>query len=390
MPIQQIKKENEAHETETNAKYPIKFSIEKEKLQKIKEAKFYLTINNVKTNEIYGNNTFLNDFNEEITKKSINNRMNAKIFLQKTVMLIKRKEKITEIAKKQQNKLKKKEISFQSQISKQNMMSSFIKDLCNNKKELIKYNDTEILLKKIKYKSHKIKCNIHNILKDYIFSATNFGEVILSNPNKLIKKKDFKKQGSLMQNLKLKSNVMSLKRQNTFHLTKRIFINNDLEDAFTLQKTKNNIKKDIKLKNNPANLITIQDCILKSLPYYKEKYMRDKDYQFLKKGNSEKKSRFYYKSISRHLSKKFLPLNNLTINSSKMILKVFKKKNSFILSNKKILNKKLIKKDTFNLEAFSKNFKRQYSHNISDSNLENHSISQKKIFSKKQEPQKIN
>ena len=112
MPIQQIKKENEAHETETNAKYPIKFSIEKEKLQKIKEAKFYLTINNVKTNEIYGNNTFLNDFNEEITKKSINNRMNAKIFLQKTVMLIKRKEKITEIAKKQQNKLKKKRNLF--------------------------------------------------------------------------------------------------------------------------------------------------------------------------------------------------------------------------------------------------------------------------------------
>ena len=74
--------------------------------------------------------------------------------------------------------------------------------------------------------------------------------------------------------------------------------------------------------------------------------MKDKE-KFLKKGNTKKynkkKSKFYYKSISRHLSKKFLTKNSLAINSSNMILKVFKKKNTVNLSNERILNKKLLK-----------------------------------------------
>ena len=362
--------------------------IEKEKLQKIKESKFYLAINNIKTNEIYGNNIFLNDFNKEITKKSINNRLNTKIFLRKTVMLIKRKEKITDITINQQNKFKKKEMSPLSETSKLKMMYTYIKALNNNKIELLKYNDTEISMKTIKFSRIKIKCNIHNILKDYIFSTIDFGEVVLSNPNKHNKKKDFKKQGSFIHNIKMKNNIISLKRKNSFHPTKKIYINHDLEDAFSLKKTSNNIKKDIKIKHNPANLITIQDCILKSLPYYKEKYMKDKE-QFLKKGNTKKynkkKSKFYYKSISRHLSKKFLPKNSLAINSSNMILKVFKKKNTVSLSNERILNKKLLKKDstTFNLEDFTKNLTRQLSHKSSDSNIENYSILKRKNFFKK-------
>ena len=287
LPINQIIKENVDNEKkEIKEKYPMNFMIEKEKLQKIKESKFYLAINNKKTNDIYENNIFLNNFNKEITKKSINNRLNTKIFLRKTVMLIKRKEKITDITMNQQNKFKKKEMSPLSETSKLKMMYTYIKALNNNKIELLKYNDTEILMKKIKYSRFKIKCNINNILKDYIFSTIDFGEVVLSNPNKHNKKKDFKKQGSFIHNIKMKNNIISLKRKNSFHPTKKIYINHDLEDAFSLKKTSNNIKKDIKIKHNPANLITIQDCILKSLPYYKEKYMKDKE-QFLKKENKK-------------------------------------------------------------------------------------------------------
>ena len=392
LPNQKNSQENKKNKIKNKEiAYPKNLIIEKEKLKKIKEAKFYSAINNKKTMEKYNNNLFLNDLNKVLTKNSINNKINTKIFLNKTQILINAKDLINKINQKQENKLKQIEAHPLTEIEKEKIMSKYINDIYNNKKKLIKYYGKNMFLIKINF---YFNCSIHYTLRDYIFSTTQFGEVSIVNKSK----KNYNKQGSVRQNIKSYSkDIDNFKRQNTYLPTKRISINNGLEEAFIKKKTISNIQKYLKIKNNPGNLITIQNCILKSLPYYNERYYYyiRKDLEFSNKNNKKgtlKKKKFDFRSFTRHISKKLEENQNqnLDLNSSKILIKILKKKNTFNLSQKTIgtellLSKKLIKRSPtlLNIEDFTKNLKNQLSQRSRNINIDDYSILQRKNFFKK-------
>ena len=364
---------NKTDKNINNEKYPINLMIEKEKLMKIKQSKSYLIINNKKTNEIYNSNTFLNDFNKIINEKSINNSINTKIFLQKTEMLIKKKELIQNMIVKQEKKLKEIETPPFSETTKKNIMSKYYNTIFTKHD---KNMPTTIKNKK------KNKCNLCYSLRNHLLNTTDFGEVSLMDSSKITKNK-YKKRGSVVQNLKKGKNISVLKRQNTYFVKKKIYLNSDLEDAFSIKKTKNNVKKDFKVKHNPRNLISIQNYILKSLPYYNERFFMEKECQNIKVKNNNK-SKFNIKSYSRNASKKLGPINNfcnLGLSSTKL-LKVFKRKNT------SKIERNIIKKSTkrsgqvFNLDDFAESLKKGLNKKT-EVNMENYSILQRKKFFKK-------
>ena len=365
-------KAKEIEENKNNEKSPSNLMIEKEKLIKIKESKFYLAINNKKTIEIYNNNTFLNDYNKIINEKSINKSINMKIFLQKTEMLIKDKESIQSIIAKQTKQLKEIETVPFSETTKQKMMSDYYK------KAFKKYKNKNMAFT-IK-RDKKINCNLCYSSRNHILNSTNFGELTIANSSNKAKIK-YKKRGSVIQNIKLNKNIPILKRQNTYFNTKNIHFNSDLDDAFSIKKTKNNIKKDIKVNHNPGNLISIQNYILKSLPYYNERFFMEKDCKLLNKKSNYKKSKFNNKSYSRHISKKLGALNNFSIGlSSSKLLKVFKKKNTSKIERN--INKKKSMRRTgqmFNLEDFAESLKQELNKKP-EINMEKYSILERKNF----------
>ena len=367
-------KTKEIEENKNNEKYPRNLMIEKEKLMKIKESKFYLAINNKKTNEIYNNNTFLNDYNKIINEKSINNSINMKIFLQKTEMLIKDKESIQNIIDKQAKQLKEIETVPFSEATKQKMMSDYFK------KTFKKYKNKNMAFT-IK-NDKKINCNLCYSSRNHILNSTDFGEISLTNSSKKPKIK-YRKRGSVIQNVKLEKKISILKRQNTYFNTKNIHFNSDLDDTISIKKTKNNIKKDIKVNHNPGNLISIQNYILKSLPYYNERFFMEKDCKLLNKKSNYKKSKFNNKSYSRHISKKFGALNNFNIGlSSSKLIKVFKKKNTSKIERN--TNRKKSTRRTgqiFNLDDFAESLKKELNKKP-EINMEKYSILERKNFFK--------
>ena len=367
---------------EEKEKYPKNLMIDKEKLLKIKQNKFYLAINNKKTIEKYNRNIFLNDLN-----KTINNSINTKIFLQKTEMLINNKENIEKMINKYEGKLKQKYFSPLSQTSKKNSMSIYLKDIYCSDNKIRNCNNIIISMIKIKY-NFTINCILCYNLINYLFLTTEFGEVSLTNKSQ----KKYTKRGSVVQNLKYNLDFKNFKRQNTFLPIKKIYIYNDLEDGFSLQKSKNNIKKDLKIKNNPTNLISIQDYILKSLPFYNERFFMKKDYRIInnniKNKSNENKNKLFKKSLSRKISKKIVAINNIGLNSSKKLLYQLslkstgnKEKDLLARKNKKQLSRRGA--TIFTLDDFAKSLKNQIYQKFTDINMENYSILQSKNFFKK-------
>ena len=357
-------------ENNENARYPIHLMLEREKLEKIKKNKFYLTVINKKINDTYNKNDFLNKMNE----RTITNRLNTKIFLQKTEMLINDKESIGKIIIKEEKRLKK----YDSLLIYKKDLSVYIQDIYKSKIKVNQYREIILSLNKKIFNIH-FNCNLCYPLRNYIHSTTEFGEVSLSN----IPKRIIRKRGSAMD-LRRFRNIHSLKRQNTFLSTNKISIKNDLDDGFEIKKTKNNFKKDLKWRNNPANLITIHNYILKSLPFNHVTIYR---YKLNNKKNTNKKNKFNYKSFSRNASKKIGGINVIGINSSKKLLCSLQNKNTLNMSQNESeisFNKKIFRKGaSIKFEELKKTLKKQLSQNSSDSNPENLSVLKQKNFFKK-------
>ena len=154
--------------------------LEREKLEKIKKNKFYLVVINKKTNDTYNKNDFLNQMYE----RTVNNRLNTKIFLQKTEMLMNDKEIIRKIIIKEEKKLKK----YDSLLINKKDLSVYIQDIYKSKKKVDQYREIILSLNKIKFNIH-FNCNLCYSLRNYIHSTTEFGEVSLPNiPKRIIRK----------------------------------------------------------------------------------------------------------------------------------------------------------------------------------------------------------
>ena len=177
-------------------------------IKKKQNIKFYLILNNKKSFDFYKKNYLLNEFNQTISEKSINNTINRGIFLQKTQMLINFKNSKQEIIIKSENKLKSHETSFL--LSKEKEISLYRQNIKNKNEKKDNINkDNIISLYKIKF-NFKINSFLCLPIREYILTNIQFGELSLSVPTKRIIRR-----GSFMPKLKLQNRLTSLKRQNT-------------------------------------------------------------------------------------------------------------------------------------------------------------------------------
>ena len=357
-------------ENNENAKYPINLMLEREKLEKIKNNKFYLAVINKKINDTYNKNDFLKKMNE----RTMNNKLNAKIFLLKTEMLINDKEYIGNIIIKEEKKLKK----YDSLLIYKKDLSVYLQDIYKNKKIINQYKEIILSLSMKQFNIH-FNCNLCYPLRNYIHSTTEFGEVSLQ----IIPKKIIRKRGSV-KDLRTIRSIHSLKRQNTFLSANKISINNDLDDGFEIKKTKNNLKKELKWRNNPENLISIHNYILKSLPFDHGTIYRN---ELNNKKKTTKKNKFNYKSVFLNTSTKVVGFNVIGINSSKKLLHSIQKKNTLNISQNEselLFNKKIFRKGaSIKFEELKKTLKKQFSQKSSDSNHGNLSVLKQKNFFKK-------
>ena len=374
---------NERNSKINNKIYPQGLLVESEKLSKIRKTRFYLIINNKKTNEFYSKNSFLNEFNHVITEKSINNSLNAKIFIQKTETLINNNDNLEKLIITQKNKIIENNSLFSSQSAKQLVFNNYYKNIYKNKTKIKKYKENikSMTIKKINY---KFKCIICKGLRENIFNTREFEEIILPKE----RKKTIKRLQSLNQYNKTNNEVRSLSRVKTF-IPKKVSFKSYIEDGFELKKTENNINLELKWRNAPTNLIIIHNFILKSLPYYKEittKEIIKIDNNIENINNNINNNKFKYKSINRSISRKF-GVKGLH-SFQHLLLKA--KKNSFVdnhRSEKDLLfgGQSLIRKAATikKIENFRHSYGRQLSQKSTDSNYENISILKHKKFFKK-------
>ena len=309
-----VDKRNE--EENTNKIYPQNLMIENQKISNIRKTKFYMTINNKKTNDILNKNPFLNEINQSLNEKSINYSINTKIFLKKKEILTNTKEKFDQLIIKENNKLKKKDPLILSLLEKQKMMSIYIKDIWKNKNKIKIYNKiiVSMLIKKINY---KYKCNLCILLTQNILSKYEFEEMSLSKPNKKKINKSFKKKMTLMEQKNYSNSFRTLKRVNTFMSGKKPSFYKNLDDGFTKRKTENNMELELQWKSNVRNIIVIHNFILKSLPFYNEKPL----IRIIKKNSSKSNQ----KSFHRNFSRKMGVISRISSNSFNLLKNIEKK-----------------------------------------------------------------
>ena len=379
-------KKNSKNIDKKDAKFRTILMIGKEKLEKLKNNKLYLVINNKKTNEIYSKRILLNEYNKIITEKSINNAVNTKIFLQKSEMLVNFRESIKNFVNKQESKLKQIETSPLSKEILEKIMLIYNKNIFNNKKKIEQYKKIVLSMRKIKFHYkiiiYKMNCKLTEEEKTFLFSRVELGELNISI---LQEKKKLRRQS--VQNITINNDFKkNIKRKNTFSQNNKIIFN-ELDDGFLLRKTKNYFKKEIKWRNNPANLMTIHGYILKSLNFNNEEKELKIDYtnsnDTIPSPQSPQKINFRIKA--RELTKKFV--TNFRKKSSKILLKKFKKKNSASfkqneLENEIPYNNSYRRRSTtvFSIDDLTKTIKKQISKKSPDSPINNFSILKRKNF----------
>ena len=359
--LSMISKDNQEEEknVQNNKIYPVNLMIEKEKLEKLKKNKYYLTVYNNKTNYIYGKNLFLKGINKMITEKTINNRINTKIFLRKTEMLINSKEIITRKFAKEKIKLKNYEDLFN--IEKKTLD---FKEKVNYRKRTQKYHDIILRMGSIN-KNIKAECSFNHSLNYYFFTKIEFGEIYLDGPTTITPRKKI----SANNNIGKLTEVNMSKRHYTVQVRKQN-ITNDLDDTFAKKKSTISCNKNfqyLQLSKNVNNLMLIHSYILKSLAFDNDemmnKYSRNKNL-----GNG-KANRMRYQLFHKKTSKL---LGALGLNSSKVVITRKNTFNSIQNDNEVQYNKQVIKRGSMiTFEGLKNTLKKQLSHKTYDSNHDN-------------------
>ena len=292
----QSKEDNEDEKNNENEKYPVSLMIDREKLEKLKNNKYYLAVYNKKTIDIYRKNLFLNGLNKKLNEKTINNRINAKIFLRKTEMLINEKEYIKKIITKEEKKFKKYEDLFSK-----DKISIYFQEELKNQKKMKKNDDIYIEMNNLNI-NVEYNCNFVHPLIHYLFNKIEFGEITIKLPKIKIPQKKI----SALNIAKTLNPINNYVRQYSLP-TKNNNNDKDSDEGFEKKKTKFNNKKYSKWIKIPNNLMIIHNYILKSLLFDNE--------EIRKKNNPTKKkkisnvSAFNYKMFNRNTSKRLSALN---------------------------------------------------------------------------------
>ena len=261
--------------------------------------KFSIKFQDKKINKIYSKVKFLNKINKELTEHLINKRINSKIFSQKKSLLTNIKDVIEKSINKEDSKIIKHNSQFLSQAEINSLMSIYIKEIFLDKSKLKLYKETYIYLFSGNIKN-KFNCIIGCVTRDYIFEKYET-KLSLQNNNKL----NEKDEGNLIKNFKQDKKINILKRHNTYRHINNNETNNNNSEHFSVDKTKN-IK--LNLEKYLCNFIIIQEFILKSLPFYKENFIRFINYHRNYKGFSRRNINF--RSFDRNISKKYNRFSN--------------------------------------------------------------------------------
>ena len=253
---------------------------------KLKNNKFYLSIVKKKVNNKYNHNKFLKKWNGRLNEISSNNRINRKIYVKKTIMLLNTQEKVNNFLYNEKNKLK---------IPPQDT---------HGLKSLVYYNDIA--------KGKKINKKNENIMKRY--ELHNYYKCNLALRNFIITSIEF--QGFL--------NIIPVKHKKDMSFKKskkNLSFNGQNSEVFVISKTKDEYK-NINWMHSHINLLSIQEVILRSNEYY---YNRNK--------------------AKRHTTIKKTLRKNFSFSQTRNENNSVKKKYSLNLS---LFKKNLIKKTGFN------------------------------------------
>ena len=307
---------------------------EKYNLDKIKENKFYFPISNKKKNDKYKSNEFLN----EIKEKLKNNSINMKLFIQKSEMLIKFKEKNDVIINHVKNKvsLDKKDEKVFFSLSDYKYSNKYPKNSNDNNNSL--YNNLGIkIIKKNEYLMPN--CKLSFSMKNYFLNICEF------------------------------DNIASVLNEKNF-INKNNLIKFNSIDHFLIQKSNYNQKFNL----NIFNLININEIILKSLPFYREIQNINNNKKIIRNKNNLSKPK-YTKKVSKVLKYK--------TKTSDIILSALNKKNSIKSTENE---KELINKNSSLAQEFIKNLKKiKNMKNLkkkNDKNINDYSILKRKYFFK--------
>ena len=228
---------------------------------------FNINNHNQKINKLYKKSKFLNKLNEEFTDNLIRKRININIHTKKQNIINKVKDEYNNIIIKEYNKITNHTNHFLSKPEIQKMMSAYIKEIYNEKNRIIIYKETYIYLITRKIQN-VFNCIIGSDTRDYIFKKYESNRMSLTE--KL--KKEETNQDSLIQSFRLDKTIRTMKRKSTFIPNlKKEHKKNDSEGVFTVEKT-HNVK--LRHKRYLGNFIFVQELILKSLPFYKENYIK--------------------------------------------------------------------------------------------------------------------
>ena len=228
---------------------------------------FNINNHNQKINKVYKKSKFLNKLNEEFTDSLISKRININIQTKKQNIINKTKNEYNNIIIKEYNKITNHTNHFLSKPEIQKMMSAYIKEIYNEKNRIIIYKETYIYLITRKIQN-VFNCIIGSDTRDYIFKKYESNRMSLTE--KL--KKEETNQDSLIQSFRLDKTIRTMKRKSTFIPNlKKEHKKNDSEGVFTVEKT-HNVK--LRHKRYLGNFIFVQELILKSLPFYKENYIK--------------------------------------------------------------------------------------------------------------------
>jgi len=273
----------------------------------IKKSKFGIILHNKRVNKVYNKSKFLNEINEELTENLINKRINSKLISQKENLLTNTENKYDDFFNKENSKIIKHSQQFLLPIEMKIFMSKYIKGIVLDKNKLKIYKETYINLfcKKI---DNKFNCIICSVTRDYLFGKYESNRISLRSKKKM----DEEDKNNLIKKFKQDKKIDVFKKSQTFKYNEITQNKKFNSDNFSVDKSKN-VK--LRLDKNLGDFIIIQEFILKSLPFYKENYIRLINFHNDYKGLSKRYANF--RSFDKGMSKKFSAMANYEALSKK-------------------------------------------------------------------------
>ena len=287
--------------------YPNIFDSSKKQIK----TKFYYAICKKQTINIFNKNKFLRKINEKISKTSMNNLINRKIYFQKTSMLLNIQNNVNKIINKEKGNLK------IPQFNDQNS-NIYYNDIYKIK------NTSNYNLWRININSYyKYNCNLIFGLTKYLTSSIDYNG--LTNINLSLKKKAYNRRKNYSPSRKTRKRFQTVQIRPINELK----VEDEKEkDDFLVRKTKDTFKGELDWIYSPINLLSIQVLILRSEPFIENK-----------NNNSDRKNT---KNVTRNHSLNNIICKDLSLKHIPRQHSIVRKLSAFNLS----VLKKTIRKDS--------------------------------------------